>query len=179
MNKRIKGIIVNISIIISLLCLFYYFSDYYISINTCRNDMLKAYNSDDFDILHVVENKNNVRYVLTDNQYDTWSILNISKKGLLYTPEASQYNLKINKEKAFDVNVYFDTEFEHTIMIYRNNKDIDHIKITIKDHNVIEEKTWNNDFIFTSYKSDTLGKKNIGVYEAFDKNGKLIESIQY
>ncbi len=177
--NRFKKLVINICVITSLLGLFYYFSGYYISKNKCIEDMLEFFNSDDTRIIKEITKDNITRVILTDRDNESISVIKLEKYGFLYKTGSSSLNQPIDKKNSFVIYTYFDTSFEHSIIIYRNNKDIDNIKITFRDNREISHNEWIGDFMYISDWTEKLGSHNFGLYEAFDKEGNLIEQIEY
>lgn len=182
--NRIKKIIINVLIIVMFLGINYCFSSFYFSKDKCIEDMLEFFDSDDNVVLREKILENGIELITTDRHENTMSFIKINKYGLLYSPD---YNSQINravltKEGEFEHlgfigNVYDSGEY--MIGIYRNNKNINNIKVTCKDGRVINENNWIDDFMFIN---DTLHSEvtgYFGLYQAFDKEGNLIDEINY
>ena len=173
MNRKNK-IILNIVLIFFILFGFILINGYYISKSKCIDDTLKVlYTNHSYTHITSYENKNSTVALLLEEDNSHFLLMGLTKYGPFYrSHDVEQYDC-IHPTDDFIV-ARKDIEDDTIYYIYRENKDIDLIELTLKDGTVIQFHNWNYDF--SSYVDSREVYLNEAIWKAYDKNHTLISA---
>ena len=178
--KRLKKLTIHISIIAVLLFLFYYFGGYYFSQEQCIKETLRGLYGTETKRIMELENGNYTATLFADTDKMTMSIVGTKKIGFLYHTAESSVDAAINQTGKFYPHGIYNSQIGFVIFLYRNEKSIDRIEVTMSNGKVYVLDEWNNDFVGLKLSLDEISDDIAqGIYRAYDASNQLIDERKY
>ena len=173
--KRERKLFRNIIIISALLYVFYYFGGYYISKEQCIKETMRSLYVKEDNVIMEIQNDNDIRTLVVDDNLSSVSVIGTRKAGLFYHTASCSTGMNIKKDQAFSIHSSYNSDIGLTSFIYRNNKDIAYIELTLNDGTLVVIDEWHDDFAGVIVDTEEV----YGIYRGYDVNGNLIEERDY
>ncbi len=178
--KRIKKLAIHSIIIAILLFLFYYFSGYYFSKEQCIEETLLGLYGTETNRIMELENGNYTATLFADTEKKTISVVGTKKIGFLYHTAESSVDAAINQTGKFYPHGIYNSQIGFVVFIYRNDKSIERIEVTMNNGQIYILDEWNNDFVgFKLLPDEITDDIPQGIYRAYDASNQLIEEKKY
>lgn len=169
MKLKMK-LIINVILIFTFIFSCYYFSGYYLSVESCLKDTLKSLYRDNSEIISVFDNH---VYAFDQNNLSI-NMMSVKKEGLFYRVSSiGNFKFDTNQEN-FDTWLSFKDNKIY-VVAYRFNNQIDRIVINYHDDEVGVLDNWNDNLAYVYIEE-------IVPYEytcfAYDNLNNLIEQTK-
>lgn len=174
--KRSKKLFTNTTLILLFLAIIYYLGGFYLSKEQCILETIRGLYGTETEMVMELTNHNRTITLMTNVEEKTISIVGTKKIGFLYQTDSSFIGNTIDEEHTIDISGKYDNDVGMAIFIYRNDKSICRIELSLDSGNTIVFNEWQKDF--TGCLIETTDWQN-GTYKAYDSNGTLIEEVYY
>lgn len=171
--KRGKKLLINISIIMLILLVEYYFGGYYISKEQCIKDTLRGLYSYETENIMEFKKRNRSITLMANLDRRTYSIVGVKRKGFLYHTDDCFTGHPIKDENSFDILGGYDEDTGSFICVYRNDKAITKVTVDTKSGDIITLDDWKQDFAGYLHNEDIMLREKI--YRAYNASGELVE----
>ena len=169
--KRERKLFRNIIIITLILYVFYYFGGYYISKSQCIEETMRGLYVKEDNIVMEIQNGNAIRTLVVDDNVSSLSVIGTKKVGPFYHTASCSTGMKMKDDENFSIYSSYDSANGLTSFVYRNNKDIAYIELTLDNGTTTVLDDWHEDFAGAIVDTDDI----YGIYRAYDENDVLIE----
>ena len=170
--KRGKRLLINVSIIMLLLFVEYYFGGHYFSKEECIQDTLRGLYA--YETENIMEFKKGKRIVtlMADLDEKTYSVVSVQRNGFLYNADDCFTGHPIEENNTFDVLGVYDEDTGSFIGVYRNDKSITKVIVDTKNGEEIILDDWKQDFVGCLYDEDVMLREM--TYRAYNASGELV-----
>ena len=170
--KRGKKLLINVSIVMIILLVEYYFGGYYISKEACIKDILKGLYVYETENIMECKKGNRIITLMADLDEKTYSIVGVRRNCFLYHTDDCFTGYPIRDDNSFDIMGIYDEDFGSFISVYRNDKSIAKVTVETKNGDVITLDDWKRDFAGCLYDEDVMLREKI--YRAYNASGELV-----
>lgn len=178
--KRIKKLSIHSIIIAVLLFIFYYFGGYYFSKDQCIQETLRGLYGTETDCIMELKNNNYTATLFADIEKKTLSIVGTKKIGFLYHTASSSVSGKIDQTGKFYPHGIYNSEMGFVVFLYRNDKSIEKVEVTMNNGQIYVLDEWTNDFVGLKLSPDEITEDiPQGIYRAYDASNQLIYERTY
>ncbi len=176
--SRSKKLIRNTIFIGIILCGFYYFGGFYISKETCIQQIVKGLYGNETEVVMEFQDKNKCFTILTDEEKESLSIVGTNQYGFLYKAAigASYVGHEIVKEEHIDVTSIAGSEIGRVIVVVRNDERVAKVVAEFENGETQVFEEWNQGFSTVLLEEANWWP---GVYKAYDSEGQLLGNIRY
>ncbi|MBQ8803946.1 MAG: hypothetical protein IJZ53_09945 [Tyzzerella sp.] len=176
--KRGKKLLINASIIAIILFGLYFFSGFYFSKEKCILETMRALYGTERNVVAEYECDDAIITLLTDEEKETYSIVRTKKFGFLYQRGSAQIGLKMRDKECVGIAWMSVNENEGMLVIYRNDKAVDKVEVSLSDGREFVLEEWEQDFSTLLIEMDIGGFKR-GTYKAYDASNQLVGEVYY
>lgn len=172
MNK--KKLIRNILFIVVMVYGYCYFHGYYLSREACVNDSVRGLYANTYEEIMVFDSGDQSVTVMANLEEMTCSFIETRKVGPFYHIELTLhwYEIGNSNRDLYVMSSHYLDDSNMYIVAYRINKEIDYVKVVLRNGETFVLDDWAKDFSSYAIDSDEW----VGAtYYAYNANHQLIE----